>query len=199
MTAQHLLPCAALAALLLAAGCGQGEAPAPQSQAEYRPVATVRDIMTGMLEPSAEAIWQSVATVITATGTEERAPRTDEEWAALRRHALQLVEASNLLQMPGRAMARAGEQSAFPGIELGPEEIQALVDKDRAGWLMRARALGTALAPTLDAINAKNAKLLEEAGEPLDTACENCHLQYWYPNAPEPPDLPAAGGSPSGS
>ena len=145
--------------------------------------------MTGVLEPSADAIWESVKTIVTATGMEERAPKTDEEWAALRRHALQLIEASNLLQIPGRAMAETGEKSAYPGIELGPEEIQQLVDKDPAGWLMRARALGTALSPTLEAINAKNVTMLQEAGEDLDTACENCHTQYWYPNAPEPPAI----------
>jgi hypothetical protein len=178
-----------LAAALVITGCGQDPAPAAQAEPEYQPAATVRELMTGMLEPSADAIWESVKITFTPTGVEERAPKTDEEWAALRVHALQLVEAGNLLQMPGRAMARTGEKSAFPGIELGPDEIQQLVDKDRAGWLMRARALSESLKPTLEAIDARNVDMLGEAGEHIDSACENCHSQYWYPNAPEPPAI----------
>ena len=27
---------------------------------------------------------------------------------------------------------------------------------------------------------------LSEAGEAIDTACENCHLKYWYPNGGPP-------------
>jgi hypothetical protein len=189
ITMRSLIPSKALSAALFAVGCGQEPAPAPQGGSDYQPVATVRDIMTGMLDPSSAAIWQSVAMTITAAGADVKAPKSDEDWAALRTHALQLIEASNLLQIPGRAMARAGEASSFPGIELGPQEIQALVDTDRAGWMTRARELHTAVMPTLQAIEAKDTQKLEDAGELIDAACENCHLQYWYPNAPEPPDI----------
>jgi hypothetical protein len=187
MTARVVIPSMVLAAILMA-GCGQDRAPETQAQPEYQPAASVRELMTGMLEPSADAIWESVKITFTPSGVEERAPKTDEEWEALRAHALQLMEAGNLLQMPGRPMARTGEKSAFPGIELGPEEIQQLVDKDRAGWMMRARALTESLKPTIAAIDAKNVEMLGAAGEDIDAACENCHSQYWYPNAPEPPD-----------
>jgi hypothetical protein len=190
MTARVVIPSMVLAALM-AVGCGQDPAPEAQAQPQYHPMATVRELMTGMLEPSADAIWESVKITFTPSGVEERAPKSDEEWAALRAHALQLMEAGNLLQIPGRPMARSHEKSAFPGIELGPDEIQQLVDKDRAGWLTRARALTESLKPALDAIDAKNVEMLSEAGEHIDSACENCHSQYWYPNAPEPPAIPS--------
>ncbi len=198
-TTLRLVLSLAISAALAGATCGGGEPPAPASQPEYRPVATVRDIMRGVLDPSSAAIWESVTTTVTSAGMDERAPKTDEEWDMLRLRALELIEAGNMLQVPGRMIARPGETTLAPGIELGPEEIQALVDKDPAGWRMRARALHDAVMPTLEAINAKDARKLEEAGEHIDTACEDCHVQYWYPNAPEPPDVfpevPAAGGS----
>ena len=191
MTMRLLISSTALSVAVIAAACGgQEPAPAPQAEPQYQPVATVRDIMTGVLDPSSAAIWESTKLTFTKAGLEERAPKSDEEWLVLRNHALQLIEASNLLQMPGRAMARPGEQSSFPGIELGPDEIQALVDKDRMGWVTRAKQLHTAVMPTLDAINAKDADKLAASGEAIDEACENCHSQYWYPNAPEPPDIP---------
>ncbi|HEY6361847.1 MAG TPA: hypothetical protein VIX63_12120 [Vicinamibacterales bacterium] len=179
----------AISTVLAGAACGGGEAPLPAAQPEYQPVATVRDIMRGVLDPDSAAIWESVATTVTKAGMEERVPKTDEEWMALRLHALKLMEAGNLLQMPGRKVAMPGEKSSYPGIELGPEEIQALVDKDLPGWRMRAGALHDAVLPTLQAIDARDPRKLEEVGEQIDMACENCHLQYWYPNAPEPPDV----------
>ena len=33
----------------------------------------------------------------------------------------------------------------------------------------------------LDIVNARNGDALFEVGSQLDKACENCHLEYWYP------------------
>src|SRR5712691_3351567 len=67
--------------LLLAAACQ-----ARQPQPEYQTTATIKDIMDSMVDPNADYLWESVATIVTAAGTEERAPRTDEEWTNLRKH-----------------------------------------------------------------------------------------------------------------
>ena len=45
------------------------------------------DLMDSMVDPSADIIWESVATNVTATGKEDKQPRTPEEWAAVRRGA----------------------------------------------------------------------------------------------------------------
>ena len=115
------------------------------------------------------------------TGTEEREPRTDEEWAAVRRSAIQLVEATNLLRVPGRLVARPGEKSENPRIELQPETIQKLIAEDPATWTALVDRLHDAAVPALKAIDAKNAKGLFDAGEQIEHACEACHQQYWYP------------------
>ena len=60
--------------LLLAAACQTR-----QPQPEYRTTATIKDIMDSMVDPNADFLWESVATIVTTAGTEERAPRTDEE------------------------------------------------------------------------------------------------------------------------
>jgi hypothetical protein len=70
-----------------------------------RPVASVRDIMAGMVAPAADEVWGAVAVTSTAEGLEETAPETDEEWERVRFQALQLAEASNLLMMEGRSVA----------------------------------------------------------------------------------------------
>ena len=163
--------------LWLAAACG-----ALQPQPEYQTTATIKDIMDSMVDPNADYLWESVATIVTAAGTEERAPRTEQDWITLRRRAIPLIEATNLLQMPGRRVAKPGEKSENPGIELGPEEIEAVINQDRAAFINFAHGLHDAVLPALKAIEARDVKGLSDAGEKIDTACENCHLKYWYPN-----------------
>ena len=169
---------------LILSGCSAREDPQPQS--DFRPTATVKDIMVSIIDPEADVLWNSVATIVSLTGTEERAPRTDEEWATVRRSAIQLVEATNLLRIPGRLVARHGEKSENPRIELEPETIQKLIAEDPATWSKLVNQLHDAAVPALRAIDAKNAAGLFDAGEHMEHACEACHQQYWYPPAHAP-------------
>src|SRR5438874_2123773 len=77
---------------------GCGDPPPP-----YRPVADVKQLMKGIVDPSADVVWESVATIFTKSGVEDRRPKNDEEWANVRNHAMMLTEAGNLLMMPTRA------------------------------------------------------------------------------------------------
>ena len=158
----------------------------PQPQSAYRPTATVKDIMLSIVDPEADVLFNSVATIISATGTEERAPKTDEEWTAVRQSAIQLVEATNLLRIPGRLIARPGEKSENPRIELQPETIQKLIAEDPATWASLVNRLHDAAVPALNAANAKNAQGIFDAGEHIERACEACHQHYWYPPAGAP-------------
>src|SRR3989449_8263113 len=96
----------------------------PQPQAEYRTTATVKDLMDSVVDPGSDYIWDSVETIVSAKGVEEKFPRTDEEWKQVRRHAIMLLEATNLLQMPGRHVAKPGEKADDPKVELAPEKIE---------------------------------------------------------------------------
>ena len=164
---------------LVAGACNTREERPPQSP--FRPTATIKDIMTSIIDPEADVLWNSVATIISLSGTEEREPKTDEEWAAVRRSAVQLVEATNLLRIPGRHVARPGEKSENPRIELQPETIQRMIAEDPATWSKLVDRLHDAAVPALKAIDARSAKGLFDAGEHMEQACEACHQQYWYP------------------
>jgi hypothetical protein len=69
--------CAALA-VVASAACGGPPAPT------YRPIADVKQLMQGIVDPSADGVWESVSVIFTKAGMEERRPRTDKEWAAVR-------------------------------------------------------------------------------------------------------------------
>lgn len=176
------------ASLFLASACMARQQ--ASQQPVYRPTATIKDLMDSIVDPSADVVWESVATTATATGIEERTPRTDEEWTNVRRGAIRVVEGANLLLMPGRHVARPGEKSETPGVELEPEEIEANINKDRETWNKLANGLHDAGLTMLRAIDAKDAKTLFETGDRLDNACENCHKTYWYPNE-KIPDFPS--------
>src|SRR5215471_8209277 len=162
------------------------ETTATSSLAEYRPTATVKDIMDSMVDPGSDYIWDSVETVVSAKGVEEKAPHTDEEWKEVRRHAIMLLEATNLLQIPGRHVAKPGEKADDPKVELGPEQIEDLIAKDRASWINYAHGLHDATMEALKAVEAKDKDKLLDVGNGIDEACEKCHLQYWYPNENKP-------------
>jgi len=165
-------------ALIAASACGR----TPPAEPDLLRTATIKDIMDSMVDPSAEFLFDSVATIADERGITEKAPHTDEEWLEVRRRAIQLLEAPNLLVTTGRQVALAGEQSKNPEIELQPAQIQQLIDGDRVSFVTRARALQDAAMMALKASDARDKGALFAACERIDKACENCHLHYWYPN-----------------
>lgn len=168
----------ALATLLCAAGCSQSAPPAPA----LAPVATIKDLMDAMVDPSAEYLFDNIVEIVDEKGIIDKTPKTDDEWKDVRRRALMLVEAPNLLVAPGRKVAQPGEKAEYPEVELHPEQIQKLIDDDRDAFVRRARRLQDAAALALKAIDARDKKALFSRLGEVDKACESCHLHYWYPN-----------------
>jgi hypothetical protein len=138
--------------------------------------------MDSMVDPSGDFMFESVVEIADERGVTHKAPQTDEEWEAVRNHALVLLEAPNLLIMEGRKVAQPGERSKNPQVELQPEEIQKLIDGDRGSFVRRARRLQDAAVLAVKAAEAKDKDALFHSIESIDKACENCHLHYWYPN-----------------
>lgn len=148
----------------------------------YIPTATVKDLMLAMIDPSADEVWNAVTSTLDDQGLREKMPLTEDDWQAVRNGTLRLIEGANLLLTPGRHVARPHEKSETPGVELEPHEMEALIEKDRASWDRRAMALRDVSLEALKAVEARDAKAVFDVGDRIDTACENCHRQYWYPN-----------------
>jgi hypothetical protein len=120
---------------------------------EAAPVATVRQVMDGIVAPAAETVFESVATIVTFAGTEERQPRTEAEWALVGASAAALVESGNLLLMGDR-----------------------LQDKDE--WIAMTRAMMDASLIALKATEARDAEALLNSGEAINVSCDTCHMKY---------------------
>ena len=199
----------ALVATLLLGGCATDSDDSPSSTPSFRPTASVQDLMLSIVDPAADTIWEAVATIVTHEGVEERRPSTDEEWEVLRHEAVRLVESTNLLLMHDREIAHPDFQSENPGIELEPEQIQALIDQDPETWDSLVADLYQVSASMLEAVENKDADRIFDEGGPLDVTCERCHQRYWYPDnvipesistvgLPTPPSAPPPSGDESG-
>ena len=165
-------------------GCTKTVAPTTGSpQPQFRLTASVQDLMEGLVDPSADALWDSVAYIANTAGIEDRRPRTDAEWNAVRVNAINLIEAANLLGMPGRRVTPG--KTAGPG-ELTPAEIQQRIDDGHDTFVQFTHVLQDAGARALTAIDAKDPQGLMDAGGVIDEACEACHVTYWYPNQNRP-------------
>lgn len=136
--------------------------------------------MDAEVDPAADALWDSVGTVVALSGREDRRPRTDEEWRAVRRSAITLVEATNLLVMPGRRIAPLGVVATSGDID--PLLLQHRLEGNPRAFAALVQSLRRVAINALDAIDARDADRLFEIGAQLDTACEACHVVFWYPH-----------------
>jgi hypothetical protein len=142
---------------MVVVGCGGSQQPPATAPAVAPPpfhtTLTTKQLMSWIIDPNATAIWNSVGTVSTDKGTEEKHPQTDEEWARFRNAAAMLIESGNLLMLDGRA-----------------------VDKDQ--WMATARGMADAAATVLEAAEAKDVEAYFGAGGALYEACTACHSKY---------------------
>ena len=162
-----------------------GQSPAAQG---FVPVGSILEIMLGVVDPTADFIFESVSVVVTAAGSKETQPRTEEEWLAVRNNALILAEAGNLLKIArpvGPSRSIKGVEFEPPGPDdLSPAQIEALLKQNRTPFNNFAQKLTDAALVALRAADARSVEGLYEAGDVIDQACESCHMAYWYPPKP---------------
>ena len=149
--------------MALLIGCSPPPAapPLPPPAPTPAPVLSLLQLMQWVVDPGADVVWDSVKSIMTLSGTQEVAPKTDEEWANVRNGAATLVEAANLLMLQGRA-------------------------RDNNEWPTAARRLSTTAQQALKAAETKSAEALFTAGGEIYNACRACHQRY----APDPADAP---------
>ena len=134
-------------------GCGAPPPPPAPAAAPFRTVVNLKQFMEWVIDPAADVVWDSVKSIITEKGTQEIAPKTDEQWATVRNGAATLAEAGNLLMLEGRA-------------------------KDKKEWMAAARRLTDNAEKALKAAEARKVDELFAAGGEVYEACRACHERY---------------------
>jgi hypothetical protein len=138
----------ALAAVVCSLACSGGQQPPP-----FKPVADVKQLMQGAIDPSADVLWEATGEIITLEGTTARHPKNEEEWAQVRNAAIVLTESGNLLMMVPRA-------------------------KDGGEWMKRSQELIDVGAAAWKAAEARNVDRLFTIGGDVYEVCSNCHRRY---------------------
>lgn len=106
-------------------------------------VATVPQLHETMIVPASEVIFN--------VGREE--PTNSEQWTAISRAGVTLVEAGKLL-------------------------MRASPPKDRSTWVALCQQLATAGAAARKAADARNLDAVMQASDRLVLVCETCHARY---------------------
>jgi hypothetical protein len=177
---------AALFVLLTAvavAQCARREQPPPPPASDLQPILTIKELMEDIVDPVSDDVFDAVSIDATPQGVVEKKPVNDDDWLKVERAALTLAESSNLLKMK-RQVAPADDpahKTAPGGPELPPKDIEARIERDRALWNRHADELKTEAMRVVEIVKARQSDKLLEAGSNVDRACENCHLEYWYP------------------
>lgn len=163
---QRILILAACVATAALGGCGQQASGGKASSAPaYNTDLPMAELMGHVVDPAAWIYWRGSGTEETMEGTKDLSPTTEEGWEQLETGAATLIEAGNLLQMPGRVRA--------------PE----------ADWNKYAQQL-TERAIAAKAAAAKHDKkgVFDEGGRVYEV-CTSCHRQFVIE-----PQLQAQGG-----
>ena len=132
---------------LVCAACGGPAAP------PFRPIADVKQLMQGAVDPNADVIWEATGSIVSKEGVENRRPRSQEQWDAVRNSAMVLTEAGNLLMMAPRA-------------------------KDGDEWMKRSQEMIDTGLAAWKAAEAKNVDQLFTIGGDIYEACSHCHQEY---------------------
>jgi hypothetical protein len=129
-----------IATLLLGGMIGFAQAPSEP----FPPTASVKQLMLDLIHPSSNDILLAIY---------RGGPKSEADWAAVRRSAITLAESGNLLMLRGRA-------------------------RDQGDWMKDAKLLVDAGNAAYKAAQANDATALAALAGALDASCTTCHRQY---------------------
>jgi hypothetical protein len=135
-------------ALVTVTGCSRGAA--QSHEPSFTVVANVEEVMEGIVVPASNAVFDAV---VYSNGELLQAPKTDDDWLAVRAAGLALAESGNLLLMPPRA-------------------------KDAGDWTTFSHQLTDAAVTAARAAEAHDLDALLRAGGTVYNACTACHTKY---------------------
>lgn len=142
------------ASLVLACSpADQQEASGGQNTGNYDTSLSMAELMSLILEPAADSLWDNAGWVESTAGYEELYPTTDEGWDFMVAQAALVAESGNLLALPGRA-----------------------VDDD--AWLVYSQGMIEAGNLAMDAARRRHEDDFFQAGAQLYSVCRACHQSY---------------------
>lgn len=173
----HRMILALAAATLALAGCSKEPA------AEDVPM-TVHEAMTKHVDVIADEVWAVGNAAMASDALIDPKMMDDAKWAKLADAATRLqAAATELGALKTYVVNRPGVTISDENIEGGTSsaQVQKNIDADIDGFRGMAGALAGHMGDLAAAAKAHDAARAGELVGQLDGVCENCHLEFWYP------------------
>jgi cytochrome c556 len=146
--------------------------------------ADLHDLMKNVVAVQTQVVWDIGNQAQDDQGNPDASKLAAADWT-------RIIDAATKVRQASQTLARADHvQTAAPGMKiegegnsgaLGAKQVQALIDKDPAGFRALSQALTGSMEQIGAAAKAKDAAKLFEASGALDQVCESCHMKFWYP------------------
>ena len=146
---------------------------------------TVHAIMKNKVDANADALWDLTNPALNNDATLNPAKIDDARWAQMAQRAQAVADAAGELATlktlklvePGQAIADQDLVGGNP-----PDEVQDYLDRHPDDFRQFAGVLEAHMSDIAAGAKAHDAKRLGPLVDQLDGVCENCHLEFWYPN-----------------
>ena len=146
--------------------------------------ADLHDLMKNVVAVQTQVVWDIGNQALDDQGNPDASKLAAADWT-------RIIDAATKVRQASQTLARADHvQAAAPGMKiegegnsgaLGAKQVQALIDKDPAGFRAMSQALAGSMEQIGAAAKAKDAAKLFEVSGALDQVCESCHMKFWYP------------------
>jgi hypothetical protein len=167
-------------AILLLAGSALA-AEAPRSAAAQ---ANVQLAMLTKINLQGTALWDITNAAMDNAANESAIKLKAADWTRLRAIGKALEEGARTMASATRIVAAApGARIADegpPGVATAAD-VQRYIDADTATFRSRAARLQLTGSGIVAAVQKRDTMALMDLANHLDTVCEDCHKQFWYP------------------
>lgn len=145
----------------------------------------LHQLMKNVVAVQTQVVWDIGNQAQDDKGNPDASKVKPGDWGRLLQASAQVKQAAQSLATAKRVQAAGrgeklqseGEPGAF-----GAKEVQAVIDAKPEVFRAFARALVASMDSVTAAARAKDATKLFDASGAIDQICEDCHVQFWYPN-----------------
>jgi hypothetical protein len=149
----------------------------------------LHDLMKTVVAVQTQVIWDVGNQAQDAEGNPDASKLKAGDWGKVVtsggkvKQAMQtLAQADHVMAAgPGQKLDGEGNPGAF-----GAKQVQAAIDANPKAFRAFAQALIVSMDQIVAAAQAKDAAKLFDVSGRLDQVCEDCHMQFWYPEQKTP-------------
>jgi hypothetical protein len=169
-----------LAPVLALATCSGGE--------QAKQPLTLHEVMKDQIDANADKLWDLTNPALGDQAQLIPSKISDEQWAQIEDRANKVkAGADTLVTMYPIIVAKEGVKIADEDVPYGDSaaSVQANIDKDADKLREFAGVLAQHMADLAAAAKAHDAARAGPLIDQLDSVCEDCHLEFWYPDQKE--------------